>query len=136
VSVTQVTPYSAQLLDWYRRWYLAMDLLANPPPVEVGGTPHEIVYTHDRLKLRRYRPLVERPAPVPLLLCYALVNRPYIMDLQPDRSVVRSLLSAGLDVYLIDWGVPGEGDKYLTVSDYLETYIDGVVDAICDRSGC
>lgn len=116
---------------------MATALAANPPPVEVGTTPHDVVHTHDRLKVLHYRPPEgAKPAPVPLILAYALVNKPYIMDLQPDRSVVRSLQAAGLDVYLIDWGTPGEGDKYLTVSDYLETYIDGVVDAVCDRSGC
>ena len=42
----------------------------------------------------------------PVLVCYALVNRPYILDLQPDQSVVRQLLARGFEVYLIDWGVP------------------------------
>jgi polyhydroxyalkanoate synthase len=43
---------------------------------------------------------------VPLLFVYALINRPYILDLQQDRSVVRRMLEAGFDVYLIDWGEP------------------------------
>ena len=41
-----------------------------------------------------------------MLFCYALINRPYILDLQPDKSVVRQYLERGFDVYLIDWGVP------------------------------
>ena len=42
-----------------------------------------------------------------VVICYALVNRPYMMDLQPDRSLIRGLLARGLDVCLVDWGYPG-----------------------------
>ena len=66
------------------------------------------MYAEDKLTLYRYRPLApsaarQRPA-APVLIVYALVNRPYMMDLQPDRSLIRRLLELGLDVYLIDWG--------------------------------
>ena len=57
----------------------------------------------------------QRAAPdaglAPLVICYALVNRPYMLDLQPDRSLIRGLLARGLDVYLVDWGYPDRGDS-------------------------
>ena len=55
----------------------------------------------------------------PVLIVYALVNRPYIMDLQDGRSLVQGLLCAGLDVYLLDWGYPDKDDKALTLDDYI-----------------
>ena len=68
--------------------------------------------------LYRYRP-VASPAPgPPLLIVFALVNRPTVLDLQPDRSLIRRLLAAGRDVYLLDWGTPGRGDRHLTLADY------------------
>ena len=54
-----------------------------------------------------------------MLICYALVNRPYILDLQSQRSVIRRLLDGGFDVYLIDWAIPNEADRVLRLQDYV-----------------
>jgi len=61
------------------------------------------------------------------------VNRPYMVDLQADRSLVANLLKLGLDVYLIDWGYPSRGDRWLTLDDYLNGYVDNCVDVIRER---
>jgi polyhydroxyalkanoate synthase len=53
-----------------------------------------------------------------------------MLDLQPDRSYIKNLLDAGLDVYLIDWGFPTKIDKFLTMDDYINGYIDHCVDFI------
>lgn len=86
--------------------------------VEVGATPHDVVYEEDTLKLLRYHngSLAFRE---PVLICYALVNRPYILDLQPSRSVVQQLLKRGHNVYLIDWGVPTAADRTMRLYDYV-----------------
>jgi polyhydroxyalkanoate synthase len=54
-----------------------------------------------------------------------------MVDLQPDRSLVRNLLKLGVDLYLIDWGYPGPIERWLTLDDYINGYIDACVDAIC-----
>ncbi|MGA7123498.1 MAG: hypothetical protein WBY94_25570, partial [Polyangiaceae bacterium] len=71
----------------------------------VGTSRCDVVYQSGTHRLLRYRR--ESPAAwtEPVLICYALINRPYILDLQPDKSVVQQLLSRGFDVYMIDWGV-------------------------------
>ena len=74
--------------------------LAGVGDVDVGATPREAVYRENKLTLYHYRPERPRPELGPLLIAYALVNRPTMVDLQPDRSLVRGLLDAGLDVYL------------------------------------
>jgi polyhydroxyalkanoate synthase len=66
-----------------------------------------------------------------VLIVYALVNRPYMADLQEDRSMIRGLLDQGLDVYLIDWGYPDGADRYLELDDYINGYIRRCVDFIC-----
>jgi polyhydroxyalkanoate synthase len=71
----------------------------------------------------------------PLLICFALVNRPYVLDLQSDRSFVRKLLSAGLDVYLIDWGYADSDDRTLGLHDYIEGYLGSCVRHILDEHG-
>src|SRR6202045_3777980 len=96
-----------------------------------GCSQKEAVWQLDKLTLHRYRPIA-RPAVggVPLLIVYALVNRPYMVDLQEDRSLIRGLLACGLDVYLIDWGYPDGADRFTTLADYIDGYLAGAVDHI------
>jgi polyhydroxyalkanoate synthase len=103
--------------------------------IQVGTTPKEPVYREDKLVLYRYLPVVEQPFPIPILIVYALVNRPAVADLQPDRSLVRNLLAQGMDVYLIDWGYPSRADRYLTLEDYIAGYLDTCVDVVRERHG-
>ena len=65
--------------------------------VEVGQTPSEVVYEENKLELLHYESEVDEPHGTPILIVYALINKPFILDLQPDRSVVRRLLDAGHD---------------------------------------
>ncbi|MFA9426521.1 class III poly(R)-hydroxyalkanoic acid synthase subunit PhaC [Natronorubrum sp. A-ect3] len=102
---------------------------------EVGQTPSEVVYEENKLKLLHYEPMTEEQHDVPILIVYALINKPYILDLQPDRSVVQTLLEAGFDVYLIDWGEPSKLDRQLSLDDYVNRYIDNCVDVVSERSG-
>jgi len=67
-------------------------------------------------------------------MVYAMVNRQYMLDLQPDRSLVRNLLQHGLDLYIIDWGYPTKADMYLTLDDYINGYLNNCVDFIRQSS--
>jgi polyhydroxyalkanoate synthase len=96
-----------------------------------GYSQKELVWQSGKLRLYRYRPIARDAAGhAPLLIVYALVNRPYMMDLQEDRSLIRGLLAAGLDVYLIDWGYPDGADRFTTLADYIEDYLAGCVQRI------
>ncbi|WP_123536949.1 class III poly(R)-hydroxyalkanoic acid synthase subunit PhaC [Halosimplex salinum] len=116
------------------------DALTTLETVEVGQTPSEVVYTENKLELLHYKPEEagiepEETHDVPILIVYALINKPYILDLQPERSVVRRLLEAGHDVYLIDWNEPSRMDQHLTLDDYVNRYIENCVDEVRERSG-
>ena len=100
-----------------------------------GCTEKDEVWRSGKLRLYRYRSISGTPGAVPLLVVYALVNRPYMMDLEPDRSLIRGLLSRGLDVYLIDWGYPDGSDRFTTLEDYLEGQLVECVDEILKVRG-
>lgn len=123
------------LIEDCKKFKVGMELFLNPPDFSVGTTPSEIVYAEDKMRLIHYIPTVEKPHPVPILVVYALVNRYYILDLQPDKSIVKKLLDEGFDVYIIDWGYPSGADRYLMLDDYVNGYIDSAVDNIRERSG-
>ena len=102
---------------------------------DYGATAKEEVWRDGKVVLYRYVGARAPTARVPLLVCYALVNRPYMVDLQSDRSLVRGLLERGEDVYIIDWGYPDRSDRYLTLEDYIERFLGGAVDVLRQRSG-
>ena len=101
--------------------------------IQVVVTPKEEVYREDKVLLYHFSPKVEHSLNIPILIVYALVNRPYIVDLQEGRSLVANLLELGLDVYLIDWGHPSRGDRWLTLDNYINGYINNCVDVVRDR---
>ena len=123
------------LMEDHEKFKRGMELFLKRPDFSVGMTPSEVVYTEDKMKVLHYIPTVEKPHPVPILIVYALVNRYYILDLQPDKSVIKKLLEEGFDVYLIDWGYPSGADRYLTLDDYVNGYINTVVDKVRERAG-
>src|SRR5450432_3556964 len=81
----------------------------------IAQSPKTLVWTLNKAKLYRYVPVVpaEKRHRVPLLLVFALMNRPYILDLRPGHSFVEFMLQQGYDIYLLDWGTPGPEDKDL-----------------------
>jgi polyhydroxyalkanoate synthase len=103
--------------------------------VEVANTPHDVVYEEAMLKVIRYRNEHSIDVAEPLLVCFALVNRPYILDLQPERSVVRQFMKRGFDVYLIDWGIPTAADRSLKLNDYICGFMRNISNFICQHTG-
>ena len=100
-----------------------------------GISPKDEVYKEDKMVLYHYKARTKKQNPVPLLIVYALVNRPYMADLQEGRSMIQGLLDAGVDVYLVDWGYPDEGDRYLSLEDYINGYLNNCVDKIRETHG-
>jgi len=119
----------------YGKFKQGMELMMKPPEFSVGTTPSQIIYTEDKMKLIHYIPTVAKTHPVPILIVYALVNRYYILDLQPDKSVIKKLLEEGFDVHVIDWGYPSGSDRYLTLDDYVNGYLNNSVEKIKERCG-
>ena len=102
--------------------------------IDIAKTPKTLVYSEDKLKLYRYNRDTKATVKTPVLIVYALVNTYQMLDLQPDRSYVKNLLDAGLDVYLIDWGYATQIDKYLSMDDYINGYINNCVDFVRDEN--
>lgn len=125
--VQEFTSMSAKLMKGY-------ETLNQITDVDIATTPKTAVYHEDKLTLYRYNRDTEATYKTPVLIVYALVNTYKMLDLQPDRSYIKNLLGAGLDVYLIDWGFPKRGDQFLNMDDYVNGYINNCVDVIRKRN--
>lgn len=113
----------------------ASEVLLGPLESNIASTPYEIVYQQDRVRLKHYGTKDTIQLKPPLLVVYALINRETMLDLQPDRSVVQNFIRDGLDVYMIDWGYPLRKDRFLTIDDHVNGYMNDVIDFILERHG-
>jgi polyhydroxyalkanoate synthase len=104
-------------------------------PIAVAPTPATVVATENKLRLLHYHPAVEQPYPIPLLIVPSLINRYYLLDLVPGRSLVEYLVGRGIDVYLLDWGVPGPEDRSTTFDHYVTGYLRRAVQRVRSLSG-
>lgn len=104
------------------------------PEPQVGQTPKEVVWTKNKAKLYRYQPAVKKTNKVPILMIYALINKPYILDLYPGNSLIEHLTNKGHDVYLLDWGVPGYEDRHMKFDDYIVDYIPQAIKKVLRKS--
>jgi polyhydroxyalkanoate synthase subunit PhaC len=116
-----------EVAEFQRRLAASAATLARLPPVTLATAPRDVVYLDGKVTLYHYRSGAKPAGLPPLLVVFALVNRPTVLDLQPDRSLLRGLLAAGLDVYLLDWGYPDRGDRRTTLADYTTRYLHRAV---------
>jgi polyhydroxyalkanoate synthase len=105
--------------------------------VPIAQTPKALIWSLNKARLYRYAPVVpaEKRQKVPLLLVFAIMNRPYILDLMPGRSFVEFMVNQGYDVYLLDWGSPGLEDKNLKFDDYALEYLPRAIRKVKSVSG-
>jgi len=123
-----------EVKETYRKLEKAKNILHAAGDIEVGQTPHEVLEETRAYRLLHYQQMVAKTAKTPILVVYALINRSYVLDLQSDKSWVRSLLSQGFDVYLIDWKPPTAADKYVSFDDYVNCYIDDCVNTVLKKT--
>lgn len=124
-----------ELVDFSQKFAAGIPALQAAAGVEVGCSDKEAVFRDDKITLYRFKPIAKPAGVTPVLISYALVNRPYMMDLQQDRSLIRRLLEQGLDVYLIDWGYPDGADRFLDLDDYINGFLDRCVQFVLDQHG-
>ena len=99
------------------------------PKPQVGMSPVDVVHRENKWRLLRYRPAEgqSRKFQTPVLLVPSLINRHYVMDLLPGKSMAQDLVAAGHDVYCIDWGTPADEDRFVSFDDVCDKYLGRAV---------
>jgi len=134
-SRIQYDPQQAfnEFAEFSRKMLSGTDLLQKTKgeDVEIASAPKHEVFRRDKTVLYRYEPQAARTVQTPVLIVFGLVGRYTFIDLQEDRSLTRSLLKQGIDLYVVDWGTPTRGDRWLRMEDYIDGYLDDCVEHIC-----
>ena len=121
--------------NFFDKYQRGLRIVTEGAQAETGLTPKETIWTKNKAKLYHYQPGVEKKYSTPILIVYALINRPYVLDLIPGNSLIEFLTGEGYDVYMIDWGIPGPEDNELTFEDYVLDYIPRSVRKVLKHSG-
>lgn len=135
---TLVESFYQTLPPELRRYFEGAQVIKDAFDLPVGLTPRELVWALNKAKLYRYYPSQPLPRPrhrTPLLLVYALINKPYIFDLRPGRSFIEFMVNQGFDLYLLDWGTPGPEDCSIRFDDYASDFLPRAVRKMLRVSG-
>src|SRR5918911_5002869 len=89
----------------------------------VGTTPKTVVWRKNKARLYRYVRSTPPTHRTPLFIVLPLINRSYVLDLRPGSSLVEFLVEQGFDVFLLDWGAPGDEDRNLDITALLTRYL-------------
>ncbi len=132
--VAEATPQMPSFSDICAAWHQAAENVDRfnrllTTDAKIAQTPKELVWTLNKAKLYRFAPVVPESErkPIPLLMVFAIMNRPHVLDLRPGHSYAEYMLRHGYDLYLLDWGAPGPEDKNIKFDDYVLEYMPRVV---------
>jgi len=131
---THIPSSATKMQDTVKKYQRGTQILLEGAQAHTGQSPKEIIWTKNKARLYHYLPTTEQRFPIPILMVYSLINRPYILDLTPGNSLVEYLVSLGFDVYLLDWGTPGDEDAHLSLEHYVLDYLPRAIKWTLRRS--
>ncbi|MBA1146274.1 alpha/beta fold hydrolase [Ectothiorhodospiraceae bacterium WFHF3C12] len=123
-------PLAEQVLERGHEMRTTLARAAAMLPLRPDGQAAETFMELPPARILRYPAANAGRAMAPVLIIYSMINRPYLLDLQPRRSVIRHLTQAGADVYVLDWGEPAALDRDLDMEECIGEFVRTAVSAI------
>lgn len=102
------------------------------PSIAVGKTPYKVIDENRQLNFKLLKYEKQKDTRRILLIVPHIINRPYILDLNDDVSVIKEFVEHGFLVHMIDWGYPTLEQRNISFSDYVQ-YLDTAMDFICEE---
>ncbi|MDH3657711.1 MAG: alpha/beta fold hydrolase [Nitrosopumilus sp.] len=101
----------------------------------INRTPSEIIPMKAKFEVHHYKTDSPQKFKTPILVVGSLINRHYILDLLPERSVIRYFQQLGFDVYATDWRMPTIKDENMSLASYAHDYLENAVDKVEEITG-
>lgn len=102
---------------------------------DIACTPGEIVFRNELLEVIQYTPTTAEVRAIPIIIIAPWINKYYILDLSPEKSLIRHLVNQGFTVFVTSWKNPGPDLRHLTFDDYLTKGALAIINTareICD----
>lgn len=107
-------------------------------PFKVGEnlatSPGAVIHRTEMMELIQYQPTTDTVSEVPLLIIPPQINKAYVNDLSADKSMVRYLVSQGIQVFLVSWRNPTKEHAHWGLGDYVDSLIEAT-DVIAKVTG-
>jgi polyhydroxyalkanoate synthase subunit PhaC len=100
----------------------------------IATTEGFVVFRNDLFELIQYKPLTESVYERPYLMVPPCINKYYILDLQPDNSVVRHMVAQGHTVFLVSWKNPDASMADVSWDDYVGKGVIKAIDVVKEIS--
>lgn len=100
---------------------------------QTGDLPFDVVAERGPMRVLHYAARGEVRHATPIVFAYSLINRYYILDFMPGRSLLEFLTDRGFSCYVVDWGSATTADVHKTWADYALGYLGLAVDLACQR---
>lgn len=122
--------------QWLRTTQRWAEILTVDPQPKTGCTPKDIIWRKNKSKLYHYHRSTDRRYKTPILFLYALINKPYVLDLTPGMSMVEYMVDEGYDVYLLDWGEFQWEDRNISYADLIYDYVAQAARRVAAHAEC
>lgn len=101
----------------------------------IAVTEGQVIYENQLIQVIQYKPLTEQVGQRPLVMIPPCINKFYILDLQPDNSMVRYMIEQGVTVFMLSWRNITPELGHLTWDDYLQQGVMQAIDVALEVSG-
>jgi polyhydroxyalkanoate synthase len=102
---------------------------------DLAITPGKVIFQNDLIQLIQYSPTTEEVYDRPLIIAPPWINKYYILDLKPEKSLVKYAVDQGFTVFMISWVNPDEKLAQKTFEDYMHEGILAAVEAVNRQLG-